>query len=107
MLSARSFWCCLVVGSRVPTPLNRSSDAAESADGVIVNAGAWAHYNYAIRDALELVTAPIVEVHLSDVDRREEWRRLSVISDLAAERIVGKGQEGYRLALEYLVGAAA
>ncbi|MBA2357808.1 MAG: 3-dehydroquinate dehydratase [Actinobacteria bacterium] len=82
-------------------------DAAESADGVIVNAGAWAHYNYAIRDALELVTAPIVEVHLSDVDRREEWRRLSVISDLAAERIVGKGQEGYRLALEYLVGAAA
>ena len=82
-------------------------DAAESADGVIVNAGAWAHYNYAIRDALELVTAPIVEVHLSDVDRREEWRRLSVISDLAAERIVGKGQEGYRLALEYLVGAAS
>ncbi|MFN2468090.1 MAG: type II 3-dehydroquinate dehydratase [Gaiellaceae bacterium] len=77
-------------------------DAAESADGVIVNAGAWAHYSYAIRDALELIDAPIVEVHLSNVDAREEWRRLSVISDLAAQRIVGKGPEGYRLALEFL-----
>jgi 3-dehydroquinate dehydratase-2 len=77
-------------------------DAVDWADGVIVNPGAWTHYNYAIRDALELFEAPLVEVHLSDVDEREEWRRHSVITDLAAERIVGKGPDGYREALAYL-----
>ena len=78
-------------------------DALDSAAGVIVNPGAWTHYSYAIRDALELIEAPIVEVHLSDVDEREEWRRHSVIADLAAKRIVGKGPEGYREALEFIV----
>jgi 3-dehydroquinate dehydratase II len=77
-------------------------DAADAADGLIVNPGAWSHYSYAIRDALDLVSAPIVEVHLSNVDEREEWRRHSVISELAAHRIVGKGVDGYREALEYL-----
>ena len=77
-------------------------DAVDWADGVIVNPGAWTHYNYAIRDALELFEAPLVEVHLSNVDEREEWRRHSVITDLAAERIVGKGPDGYREALAYL-----
>jgi 3-dehydroquinate dehydratase-2 len=76
--------------------------AADWADGVIVNAAAWTHYSYAIHDALQLLSVPLVEVHLSDVDRREEWRRLSVISDLAAKRIIGKGPEGYREALEFL-----
>jgi 3-dehydroquinate dehydratase-2 len=57
----------------------------------------WCH------DALELFEAPIVEVHLSNVDEREEWRRNSVISDLAARRIIGKGPDGYREALEFLV----
>jgi 3-dehydroquinate dehydratase II len=78
-------------------------EAYEWADGVIVNPGAWSHYSYAIRDALELFEVPVVEVHLSNVDEREEWRRKSVISDLAAQRIVGKGPDGYREALEYLV----
>jgi 3-dehydroquinate dehydratase II len=77
-------------------------DAADAADGLIVNPGAWSHYSYAIRDALELVDAPIVEVHLSNVDEREERRRHSVISELAAHRVVGKGVDGYREALEYL-----
>ena len=76
---------------------------AGDADGVVVNPAAWTHYSYAIRDALEIVDAPIVEVHLSNVDEREDWRRRSVIADLAAHRIVGKGPEGYRDALEYLV----
>jgi 3-dehydroquinate dehydratase-2 len=70
---------------------------------LIVNPGAWSHYSYAIHDALELVDVPIVEVHLSDVDNREEWRRHSVIADLAARRVVGKGPDGYREALEFLV----
>ena len=78
-------------------------DALDSTDGVIVNPGAWTHYSYAIRDALELVDVPVVEVHLSNIDEREEWRRHSVISDLAAKRVIGKGPEGYREALEFLV----
>jgi 3-dehydroquinate dehydratase-2 len=79
-------------------------DAFTWADGVIVNPGAWAHYSYAIRDALELLSVPIVEVHLSNIDEREDWRRHSVLTDLAAHRIVGKGPDGYREALAYLVG---
>jgi 3-dehydroquinate dehydratase-2 len=77
-------------------------DAAEWADGVIVNPGAWTHYSWAIHDALELVSGPIVEVHLSNVNEREEWRRVSVVSDLVAARIVGKGPDGYREALAFL-----
>jgi 3-dehydroquinate dehydratase-2 len=77
-------------------------DADSSADGLIVNPAAWSHYSYAIRDALELVSAPIVEVHLSNVDAREDWRRHSVLTDIATHRIVGKGPDGYREALEFL-----
>jgi 3-dehydroquinate dehydratase-2 len=78
-------------------------DAIDTADGVIVNPGAWSHYSYAIRDAVDLIRAPVVEVHLSNVDQREEWRRYSVIADLAAKRVIGKGPDGYREALEYIV----
>jgi 3-dehydroquinate dehydratase-2 len=77
-------------------------DAYDNTDGLIVNPGAWSHYAWAIHDALEALTIPIVEVHLSNVDEREEWRRTSVISDLAAKRIVGQGPDGYRLALQYV-----
>jgi 3-dehydroquinate dehydratase-2 len=77
-------------------------DALDGADGVIVNPGAWSHYSFAIRDAVELLTVPVVEVHLSNIDEREEWRRNSVIADLAARRVIGKGPEGYREALEFL-----
>ena len=80
-------------------------DALDWADGVVANPAAWTHYSYAIRDALELFTVPIVEVHLSNVDEREEWRRVSVISDLVAKRVIGKGPDGYREALEFLVAA--
>jgi 3-dehydroquinate dehydratase-2 len=78
-------------------------DAIDRADGLIVNPGAWTHYSWAIRDALELVKAPVVEVHLSNIEEREEWRRFSVLTDVVAHRIIGKGPEGYREALEYLV----
>jgi 3-dehydroquinate dehydratase-2 len=81
-------------------------DAHAWADAVIVNPGAWTHYSYAIRDALELVSVPIVEVHLSDIERREEWRRRSVIEDVVSARVLGKGPEGYREALAYLAGRA-
>jgi 3-dehydroquinate dehydratase-2 len=72
------------------------------ADGVILNPGAWTHYSYAIRDALELAALPAVEVHLSDVDSREEWRRMSVITDLCIGRVSGQGPDGYRQALSLL-----
>jgi 3-dehydroquinate dehydratase-2 len=74
------------------------------ADGIVLNPGAWTHYSYAIRDALELTRLPAVEVHLSDVDGREPWRRHSVIGDLVVARISGKGADGYREALEVLRG---
>ena len=81
-------------------------EALEWADAIVANPAAWTHYSYAIHDALELFSGPIVEVHLSNVDDREDWRRHSVVADLAAKRIMGKGPDGYREALEYLVKGA-
>ena len=72
------------------------------AAGIVVNPGAWSHYSYAIRDALELVEVPVVEVHLSDITKREKWRQHSVLADVVDSRVVGKGPEGYREALEFL-----
>lgn len=72
------------------------------ADAMIVNPGAWTHYSYAIRDALEMVEGPVVEVHLSDIFSREDWRRQSVISDVSAHTVAGKGVDGYLEALDWL-----
>jgi 3-dehydroquinate dehydratase II len=72
------------------------------ADALILNPGAWTHYSYAIRDALELAGLPAVEVHLSAVDEREPFRRESVIRDLCVARVAGKGPDGYREALTRL-----
>jgi len=72
------------------------------ADALLLNPGAWTHYAWAIRDALEVAAVPAVEVHLSDVEGREEWRKLSVIADLCVGRFYGKGLDGYREALERL-----
>ena len=77
-------------------------EAAQTQDGLLLNPGAWTHYSWAIRDALEIAGLPAVEVHLSAIDEREEWRRVSVIRDLCAGSVQGKGIEGYREALEML-----
>ena len=77
-------------------------DALDWAGGVVVNPGAWSHYSYAIRDALEILSVPVVEVHLSNIEEREEWRRHSVLADVVSERVIGKGPDGYREALAYL-----
>jgi 3-dehydroquinate dehydratase II len=76
--------------------------AAGAADALILNPGAWTHCSWAIQDALEMATLPAVEVHLSDLDEREEWRRVSVIRDLCIGFVQGKGVDGYREALELL-----
>ena len=77
-------------------------DAMDNTDALIVNPGAWSHYAWSIHDALEMLPVPIIEVHLSNIEEREEWRRNSVIKDLVTQRFIGQGPDGYRLALEYL-----
>jgi len=79
--------------------LHRAEDLS---DGLVLNPGAWTHYSYAIRDALEIAGLPAVEVHLSDVGAREEFRRTSVIGDLCIATVSGQGAEGYREALARL-----
>ena len=81
--------------------LHRSVDLA---DAVVVNAGAWTHYSRAIADALQMTGLPAVEVHLSDVEAREDWRKLSVFDGLVLTKVSGKGPDGYREALEPLAG---
>jgi 3-dehydroquinate dehydratase-2 len=72
------------------------------ADAILLNPGSWTHYAWAIRDALEIAALPALEIHLSDVERREPWRRVSVIRDLCFATISGQGPAGYRQALERL-----
>jgi 3-dehydroquinate dehydratase-2 len=81
-------------------------EALDAAEGVELNPAAWTHYSYAIRDAVELFTVPVVEVHLSNVEEREDWRKVSLIADFAAKRVIGKGPDGYREALEFLAAAS-
>ena len=77
-------------------------EARSGADALVVNPGAWTHYSYAIRDALEIFPKPIVEVHLSAIEQREQWRRNSVIADVVSHRITGQGAEGYHQAFLHL-----
>lgn len=72
------------------------------ADALLLNPGAWTHYSWAIRDALEIAALPALEIHLSDVEAREPWRQISVIRDLCFHTISGRGPDGYRDALERL-----
>jgi len=83
--------------------LHRLARGDEPAAAVIINPGAWTHYSWALHDALELLPCPIAEVHLSAVDRREEWRRVSVLADLAAVRVSGEGAAGYLRAVDELL----
>ena len=82
--------------------LHRLQDVA---DGLIVNAGAWSHYSRAIGEALAFVGVPVVEVHLSDVNAREEWRRVSVLGEHCIATVAGQGVDGYREALGTLKAA--
>jgi 3-dehydroquinate dehydratase-2 len=81
--------------------LHRLPDVADAA---IVNAGAWTHYSRAIADALDVARLPAVEVHLSDVEGRDDWRKVSVFDGLVLAKISGKGAAGYQQALELLAG---
>ena len=79
--------------------------AADDRTPVVLNAGAWTHYSYALYDACAQLTAPLVEVHISAPSKRpEEWRHTSVVTPHAVRVIEGEGLDGYRLALETLAG---
>ena len=77
---------------------------AAGSDGLVINPGAWTHYSYALHDALEALDVPKVEVHLSNVHGREEWRRRSVISPAVDAVVAGMGVYGYRAAVGYVLG---
>ena len=77
-------------------------EAADAGTAVVLNSAAWSHYSYALRDACAQLTAPLVEVHISQVHAREQFRHTSVISGVATATITGLGVEGYRAALRYL-----
>jgi 3-dehydroquinate dehydratase-2 len=81
--------------------------APDYADGLLLNPGAWTHYSWAIRDALEIAGLPAVEVHLSDVANREAFRRVSVLEGVVAGKVSGQGVDGYRTGLEQLKAALA
>lgn len=81
-------------------------EASDNGDAVVLNAAAWTHYSIAVRDAAAQLTAPLLEVHISNVHKREEFRRHSVLSDIATGVIVGLGVDGYPLALKWLADNA-
>lgn len=87
------------------TILDRLHEARGRTDGLVINPGALSHYSYALYDALEAIAIPTVEVHITDLNRREPWRRQSVIAPVCIARIMGKGIEGYREALAILAQA--
>ena len=80
-------------------------EADTAFDGIVINPGAYAHYSYAIRDAIKAITIPVVEVHISDIEKREEFRHLSVTAPVCIAQIRGHGFESYTMGIDLLAGA--
>ena len=83
--------------------INKLQAVRHDCDGIVMNAGAFTHYSYAIRDALASITIPKVEIHISDITKREEFRKISVTKDACDHQIYGKGLEGYCMAIDFLL----
>ncbi len=84
--------------------INRLHEVGFSADGIVLNAGGYSHTSVAIHDAIAAITSPVIEVHISNIFAREEYRRHSLLSDVCKGVICGLGLEGYRFAVESLLG---
>lgn len=80
------------------------SKAISETDGIVLNAGGYTHTSVALRDALVCSTVPVVEVHISDITQREEFRRVSLLTDVCAYSVIGQGTDGYRQAVEWILG---
>ena len=104
--AARLGWRCVCRQTNYEGEFIELVHEHRRAGALLVNPGAWTHYSYAIRDALEIVRCPIAEVHLSDINSREEWRRHSVISAVASFTITGRGPEGYLEAVRRVTSLA-
>lgn len=84
--------------------IDRIQDAYfDGTEGIVINPGAYTHYSYAIRDALTSITVPKVEIHISDITKREEFRKTSVTKDACDHQIYGQGLEGYMMAIDYIL----
>ena len=98
-----------LLGKREPDIYGREDYAIQEADGmfdgIVINPGAYAHYSYAIRDAIKAITIPVVEVHISDIEKREEFRHLSVTAPVCIAQIRGHGFESYTMGIDLLAGA--
>lgn len=78
----------------------------DGTEGIVINPGAFTHYSYAIRDALASITVPKVEIHISDITKREEFRKVSVTAPVCDKQIYGHGLEGYLMAIDFILGKA-
>lgn len=88
--------------------IDRIQDAySDGTEGIVINPGAYTHYSYAIRDALASVSMPKVEIHISDITQREEFRKISVTAPVCDKQIYGKGLEGYLMAIDEIIRLAA
>lgn len=88
--------------------IDRIQDAySDGTEGIVINPGAYTHYSYAIRDALASVSMPKVEIHISDITQREEFRKISVTAPVCDKQIYGKGLEGYLMAIDEVIRLAA
>ena len=83
----------------------KTSLHAEPVDGIILNAGGYTHTSVALRDAVACATVPVVEVHISDISQREEFRHVSLLSNVCAHTVMGHGTDGYREALEWIINS--
>lgn len=79
----------------------------DGTEGIVINPGAYTHYSYAIRDALASITVPKVEIHISDITKREEFRKTSVTKPACDHQIYGKGLDGYLMAIDFVLGKSA
>ncbi len=98
----RGFDCKIFQSNHEGAIIDKLHEARKVFDGIVINAGAYTHYSYAIRDAISAIKIPVVEVHLSDIHSREGFRSQSVIKDVCIAQILGYGKKSYFLGLEEL-----